>query len=114
MGFPESVRQTVYQRANYCCERCGIYAQGGSVHHRRPRGMGGDKRAATSTAANALLLCGSGTTGCHGWVESNREEAYARGLLVRRHDDPAAVPVELLYGTFLLNVDGGYDTVVPA
>lgn len=98
----------VYLRAGMRCERCGVYAEGGSVHHRRPRGMGGNKSAATSSPSNALLLCGSGTTGCHGWVESNRSEARDLGLLLRQHQDPAAVPVTLLVGRVLLGAAGEY------
>jgi len=41
------------------CAACGRTA--GSVHHVIPRSEGGD-----DVAGNLLLLCGSGTTGCHG------------------------------------------------
>lgn len=78
-----------------------------SMHHRRPRGMGGSKNPALNQASNILLLCGSGTTGCHGWVESNREEAYDLGLLVRMWQVPIETPVTLFHGTFLLDDEGG-------
>ncbi|KQY58340.1 hypothetical protein ASD11_01345 [Aeromicrobium sp. Root495] len=70
--------------------------------------MGGDRRPETVTAANGLLLCGSGITGCHGWVESNRTESYDLGLLLRRHQVPTAEPVLLRRGLVLLDVDGNY------
>jgi hypothetical protein len=47
--------------------------------------------------ANLLLLCGTGVTGCHGWVEiGERNLAERRGLWVRHdHDDRGSpVPVE--------------------
>lgn len=89
-------RLLVLGRAGYVCEVCegtleGVH--GHSLHHRRPRGMGGSKDPATHTAANFLAVCGSGTTGCHGWIEQHRALAYASGLLVRRGHDPAATPV---------------------
>ena len=83
-GVSVDTRSTVIGRAGYRCEKClGPLSDGMSVHHRRPRGMGGSKSAALHNPENLLALCGSGTTGCHGWVESNREVAYARGLLLR-------------------------------
>lgn len=69
--------------------------------------MGGTKDPAINSPANLILLCGSGTEGCHGWVESNRAESYTLGLLVYRNDDPAEVQVELRYGDVFLDDEGG-------
>ena len=69
--------------------------------------MGGSKNPALNQASNLLLLCGSGTEGCHGWVESNRTEALELGLLLRRSDTPSETPVTLRYGTVYLHDDGG-------
>ena len=44
--------------------------------------MGGDRHA--NTGANLVLMCGTGTTGCHGWAESNRAQAHDEGWLVHR------------------------------
>lgn len=107
-GFTPATRAIVYARAGQRCELCGEYAYGGSVHHRRPRGMGGDKRPETSSPANALLLCGQGNTGCHGWVESHRLEAYDLGLLLRRWQDPRLEPVTIRAGRVLLGEHGEY------
>lgn len=85
-GPTQDTRQIVYARAGYRCELCKESAVGGSVHHRRPRGMGGDRRPETNAPSNLLLLCGSATTGCHGWVEENRQHAMFLGLLVSRYD----------------------------
>jgi hypothetical protein len=69
--------------------------------------MGGTKDPSINSPANILFLCGSGTEGCHGWVESNRETSYEMGLLVHRNDDPDEIPVELRYGTVWLDAVGG-------
>lgn len=53
-----------------------------SIHHRKPRGMGGSNSMDINIFPNLIVLCGTGTTGCHGWVEANREEAYRDGLLL--------------------------------
>jgi len=42
--------------------------------------------------ANLIAVCGSGTTGCHGWIENHRGESYRRGWLVHTNVDPATVP----------------------
>lgn len=57
-----------------------------NIHHRQRRNIGPE------AAVNYLDLCGSGTTGCHGWIEHNRRVAYERGWLVHTWDDPAEVP----------------------
>lgn len=62
----------------------------------------------THTPERLMLTCGTGVSGCHGRIESNRAEAYANGWLVRRPTDPADVPVVLHIGPVLLTRDGGY------
>lgn len=63
----------------------------------------------TNSVVNLLRLCGSGTTGCHGLIEANRELSRDLGLLVRRTvSDIAAVPVTLACGRVLLCLDGTY------
>jgi len=42
---------------------------------------------------NLLTLCGSGTTGCHGWVEAHPQDATMSGWSVPSWADPATVPV---------------------
>jgi len=58
--------------------------------------------------ASLVLMHGSGTTGCHGYVESHREQAYAEGWLIRRSDPRPACEVPLLtwQGWVLLLDDG--------
>lgn len=58
------------------CVRCGTRAT--NWHERLPRSRGGPR-----DAFNAVRLCGSGTTGCHGWVTANPDAAEREGLYVR-------------------------------
>jgi len=57
------------------CVRCGRPAA--NRHHRLPRSRGG-----TDDPHNVVPLCGSGSTGCHGWVHANPAEAERVGLTV--------------------------------
>jgi hypothetical protein len=73
--------------------------------------MGGTSRPESNGPANLLLLCGSGTTGCHGRIESNRSEAYEKGWLVGQVNDPREVPVWIsLFGStpVLFDDNGGH------
>lgn len=108
------LRRLVAERAGYCCERCGRFLHDGdawtrvhSFHHRLPRGRGGG-----NTAANLVLVCGSGVTGCHGQIESQRTAAYDTGWLVETGIDPAAKPL-LIHelGHVFLTADGDYQEV---
>jgi hypothetical protein len=54
--------------------------------------MGGSSRPEINDVVNLALLCGTGTTGCHGYVESHRKIAYQMGWLVYSWDDPRTVP----------------------
>lgn len=118
---PATVRVVFFDRDGAACFLCrralrfedrGI---GWSMHHRKPRGAGGaGKRGADEVAspANALTLCGSGTTGCHGEAEKNRDVALFRGVLISRLGrggafDPDRVRVQRNDGTwFWLTNDG--------
>jgi hypothetical protein len=65
-----------------------------SIHHRQPRGRGGTRRydrwvpeagrmvEQLPTFAEAVAICGTGTTGCHGFIEDNRALMYMLGWLV--------------------------------
>lgn len=91
-GDIQQDRMRILIRANFVCEFCGHNRSKDSlgywsVHHRRPRGMGGSKDPLTNSPLNLLLLCGSGTTGCHGYFESNREEGYERRILIKQSEN---------------------------
>lgn len=90
-------------REMQACARCGVEIwNNGSRHHRKLRSRGGGDE-----VSNGVLLCGSGTTGCHGWAHAHPDEATALGLIVSRWRNPADVPMlHVLYGWVLLNDEG--------
>lgn len=49
--------------------------------------MGGTSDVRINDPRNLIRLCGTGTTGCHGWVESHRTEALRTGWLVASLED---------------------------
>jgi HNH endonuclease len=101
---PSAKLRALVEARDKGCVRCGavVPRDEDSVHHRIPRGRGGE-----NTAENLLLLCGSGTTGCHGYVESHRTEAYNHGYLVKTGYDPLDVPVLLLGKAWAYPSPGG-------
>jgi hypothetical protein len=54
--------------------------------------MGGSKNENLHMPANLIVLCGSGVDGCHGWVESNRNQAREEGLLIMRVESAEEIP----------------------
>lgn len=107
----------VFDRDRGCCAWCveeirGHRGEGFSLHHRRPAGMGGDRRPETHAPGNLVLLCGSGTTACHGLVESRRDEASERGFLIPKlaASTPSTWPIEhALHGRVFLFDDGSWE-----
>lgn len=101
-GFDKATRLAIIARDGGCCVACGRtvadpetgqpYAQF-SLQHRRPRGMGGSRDEATNAPENGLLMCGTGTTQCHGRAESDHLWAELKGYRVRQSDDPRKAPV---------------------
>ncbi|WP_407662394.1 HNH endonuclease [Mycolicibacterium palauense] len=86
-------RRLVAQRSGGRCERCGRYGPT-TMHHRVKRSHGGPW-----SLTNITAVCGSGTTGCHGWIESHPRLAREEGFALKSWEDPATVPV-LLYRRF--------------
>lgn len=75
---------------------------GWSIQHRKKRSVGGG-----SGLSNLLTLCGSGTTGCHGWCETWPQKAEEVGWAVPSWADPARWPVRHhLHGWVLLDDAG--------
>lgn len=91
-----SAKVIVWTRADGHCEVCGLvvpFLGDWSAHHRLPGQMGGESDLAAYWHPSRLLVaCGSGTTGCHGRIESRREWAEARGYLVRRPSPGVELP----------------------
>ena len=63
---------------------CTIWAT--NEHHRKRKSHGVD-----NTPPNLIPVCGSGTTGCHGYVHANPAISYEKGWLVHSWDDPAEI-----------------------
>lgn len=78
------------------------FGRGGNYHHRLNRSQGG-----VYTPSAALWLCGSGTTGCHGWITNNPEVARENGWSVKSTDNPVDVPVLYRGRWVLLDDEGG-------
>ncbi len=94
------------------CVRCGVSLTvvAGSRHHRLRRREGGH------SASVLVLLCGSGTTGCHGWVHAHPKAARAVGLVIPaagriRAGDVPAIPVKTFQGWRLFDDLGGSEPV---
>lgn len=86
--IPQRIRDAVLARDEWACAYCGIPIDqlNYSLHHRRPRGMGGSRR--LHTMANLVTLCGSGVDGCHGVVERDRLTSRRSGWLVPNGKTP--------------------------
>lgn len=86
-------RAFVYERSGGRCEAsvAGVCeGRGTNAHHKQMRGQGGK-----DDPENLLWVCGSGTTGCHGWIHANPTQAIALGLLVSSFDPaPGLINVE--------------------
>lgn len=106
-GPTRATCDSVDERDGWSCVRCGVslYSTSGSRHHRKRRRSGGHG------AANLVLLCGSGTTGCHGWAHAHPDEARLVGLIVPTWLDPLDVPVLLLRTWALLDDEGHVERI---
>jgi len=101
----KKARDLVYTRSNRVCERCGT-RRGTNWHHRRAAGR-------LWTPENGLDLCGSGTTGCHGWVTDQPILAKDYGWSVSNfHGDLLATPV-LVYRRWVYLTHDGQKVPVP-
>lgn len=103
-----AIREALLERDAWLCVRCGVPVRGRvwSPQHRRPAGSGGSSDPELSSLWNLLTLCGSPTTGCHGWVETHRADSYDTGWLVHSWQKPSEVPV-LLHGELSWLTEGG-------
>lgn len=99
MSDYQAVRRLVYERDKGRCVVCLEAVTTGSVHHRQGRGGKDPHR-----LSNCLLVCGTGTTGCHGRIHASPAWAYENGYMVRRLgvDTPETVPVR--YGDLMVNL----------
>lgn len=94
-----AARKLLYQRSERVCERCGM-RRASNAHHRRSAGR-------VWTPENLLDLDGSGTTGCHGWVEHNPTTSAQFGWSVESWADATTVPYRRFDGWWVLLDDRG-------
>lgn len=120
-GPTRTVRKLVLTRDQGCCVKCGgeVYDPDAdrlyhmySLQHRAPRGMGGTRSQIINSPANLVTLCGSGIEGCHGWVETNRQESRLYGWAVSTYQNPAVVPMLHAYRGWV-TVDSEYEALTP-
>jgi hypothetical protein len=118
--MPIAVRRAIYARAGERCEvgaTAECRARGGwfdavtgrSLHHRRPRRMGGTRAVDVHDPANLLAVCGVGSLGgCHAHIERNRLEALRNGWLLNSGADPGARACTIRDGAVVLLRAHGY------
>jgi hypothetical protein len=105
VNITKAQRELLRLRSQGVCELCGA-DQATNFHHRKNRSQGGGNE-----LSNAMHLCGSGTTGCHGHVTENPALAYRFGWSVKSFADPAETLVKRK-GQWVLLDDLGYVTPV--
>lgn len=107
MSAESVARQLVAKRSGGICEAmipAVCQGRATNMHHRRKPGR-------VWNPANLLHLCGSGTTGCHGWIEANPKASREQGWWIFTGDgEPDQVLVFLRRHTgsrwFLLDDKG--------
>lgn len=92
-SWPEGrCREIVRARSGGFCELAideVCHGRAVNMHHRVKKGR-------VWRPSNVLDACGSGTTGCHGYVEANPRWANEEGLWLRSEDgDPAQVAAHI-------------------
>lgn len=79
--------ELVMVRDEGVCQKCRRHGQTINRDHRKDRSTGG-----LTVVENLQLLCGSGTTGCHGWKSSHPDDANREGWGVPGWADPLTYP----------------------
>lgn len=99
-GPSSAVVDAILERDHWSCIVCneGIAGERGrdwSIGHRIPRQMGGSRNdPRINLSSNLYVICGCGTSGCHGATEGPlRAMAYREGWLLQRNCNPLAVPI---------------------
>lgn len=108
-GPDRTTRDLVAERDDYTCACCGesVYGRVASIQHRDARRAGGSPDPAKNRPSNLVLLCGSGTTGCHGACEKREKWLNDLGFWLNSWQRPALEPVaHAIYGwVFLLDAE---------
>jgi hypothetical protein len=119
---PKQVRHMFFEREEQRCFYCrrtlswslrgSMLAGGWSAHHRIDRGMGGRGKKIRVSCADGLILCGTGTTGCHGDFTHQKDRAIEFGISIPRLATgpdfaPTAVRVRDKAGRWFLLTENG-------
>lgn len=106
-GPTAAVLKIVKERDGGKCLRCGRPST--NTQHRIGRGMGGSRRPEVNSPAALASICGSGATGCHGYITQHPTEAYATGWAIRRSSTtpPSQIPlVDIAGRSWFLTEEG--------
>lgn len=96
------------ERDGPTCRRCGRWVEGqlGSLHHRKLKGRA-TPRHDYDRVENLVVLCGTGTTGCHGWCHAEPKTAHEAGWVCWSWENPAERPCRTLHNTLLMLLEDG-------
>lgn len=87
MSVSARTRRDLRERALHCCEVCGAHGAT-NAHHRVNQSQQG-----RDTLGNLMLVCGSGTMGCHGRITQHPLWARSQGYTVPGTYEPADIPL---------------------
>jgi hypothetical protein len=103
-------------RDEYCCARCGRSLYSVLTFSRHHRMMRSHPFPGLHLPGNVIDVCGSGSTGCHGYIHAHPAESYAKGWLVRGNANllPTDVPILTARHGWILLDDQGHWTPTPS
>lgn len=109
-AFSAAARAAIYEASGHRCAGCG--APDITAQHRRARQMGGTSNEAIRSPANGVALCGSGTTGCHGWAEGNPAYGELLGWVLRSGVEAEGAPYWTRFGWVAWQIeDDGFPSI---
>lgn len=109
----KTCRAIVYERSGWLCEVWipGV-CLGRASNYQHRKGKAHCRKDELWAPENGLHVCGSGTTGCHGYIHQHPRESYSKGWSVRSFNNPEQCPA-MVRGEPLFLMDYGYRTPEP-